>query len=98
MVVSATAATAYAPIVQFFQPRATRMTRAEENRDIISLSQETRKLTADIRLVRRIKSQIDNVSTVRQEKVAALKARVESGDFNVSSSEVADKILSRYFG
>ncbi len=37
------------------------------------------------------------VSTERQEKINALKAQIESGEYKVNSQEVADKVFQFWF-
>lgn len=39
---------------------------------------------------------LGNVSEVREDKVAALKAQMASGTYNVKASEVAEKMLSKF--
>lgn len=43
------------------------------------------------------KKAVSEVSEVREEKVAEFKEALASGTYNVSSQEIADKMVSKYF-
>lgn len=43
------------------------------------------------------KQAVNNAPDVRMERVAELKAQVSSGNYHVSSEEIADKMLGQYF-
>ena len=43
------------------------------------------------------KSAVKSSPDIREDKVAELKEAVASGTYNVSSAEIADKIVSKYF-
>jgi len=50
--------------------------------------------TADAE-VARVKGIVDGLPDIREEQVQALKARIESGTYNVSSEDIADLIVRR---
>jgi len=43
------------------------------------------------------KKAVAEASDIREEKVARLKEAIASGTYNVSSQEIADRIVSNYF-
>ncbi|MCT4543237.1 MAG: flagellar biosynthesis anti-sigma factor FlgM [Vallitalea sp.] len=43
------------------------------------------------------KKAVNNTADTREKKVKEIKSRIESGTYNVSGKEVADKIVDRYF-
>lgn len=45
--------------------------------------------------IQKIKEAIANLPDVREDRVAALKARIENGTYNVKSDEIADLIIRR---
>jgi negative regulator of flagellin synthesis FlgM len=43
------------------------------------------------------KQAVSEAPEVREEKVAELKAQISSGNYNISSEEIADKMIGQYF-
>ena len=62
--------------------------KAEDHTDQVALSSQARDF-------QQIRSVISDVPDVRAERVSELTGRINSGTYNVTSANVADKILSR---
>lgn len=43
------------------------------------------------------KQAVNDAPSVREDRVAELKEQIASGNYHVSSEEIADKLLGRYF-
>ena len=65
-----------------------RMSRAEENRDMMALTSQARDFM-DIRKA------LSSTPDIRADKVASIKAKYDAGRYEVSSSDIAEKILSK---
>lgn len=48
------------------------------------------------RIVQQVKKDLENVPDVREDIVADLRSRVESGEYKVGSDEIADLMLRRW--
>ena len=46
--------------------------------------------------IQEAKTQLDNISDVREEKVARLKEQVESGTYKVDAEKTADKLIKEH--
>ncbi|NLK73798.1 MAG: flagellar biosynthesis anti-sigma factor FlgM [Clostridiales bacterium] len=44
-----------------------------------------------------VKQVLNQVPDIRADKVNELKQKIQSGTYNISAEEVADKMISRYF-
>jgi negative regulator of flagellin synthesis FlgM len=67
-----------------------RVTRAEEKMDYVALSSRAKDYQA-------VKNAMSKTPDIREEKVREIKNKLESGDYNVSSSDLADKMISKFF-
>lgn len=65
-----------------------RSSRAEEKKDMVTLSTQAK----DYQTVKRALSDIPDV---RADKINALKAKIDNGTYDVQASDVADKIFSQ---
>ncbi|MEG2769315.1 MAG: flagellar biosynthesis anti-sigma factor FlgM, partial [Oscillospiraceae bacterium] len=63
--------------------------------DTVSISREGLEKSLTARLARSTANEIDNYAT--PEKLSALKQKIDSGEYNVSSSAVANAILGTDF-
>jgi negative regulator of flagellin synthesis FlgM len=80
-------------VSQLYKPaNAKKVNRAEEVRkkDAYEISQSAK----DYQVA---KNAVSEASDVREDKVAQMKEALASGTYNVSSQEIADKIVSKYF-
>ena len=64
--------------------------KANKGNDTVEISKEAKTFQV-------AKTTMANVSDVRSEKVARLKAAIEEGTYNVSGKDIADKLVERYF-
>ena len=64
--------------------------KANKGNDTVEISKEAKTFQV-------AKTAMANVSDVRSEKVARLKAAIEEGTYNVSGKDIADKLVERYF-
>ena len=84
---------AYTQIQQVFsnskvsKPQATKKT--NDIRDTVSLSS----IGKDIQVA---KQAVNAASDIREDKVAALKAAIKDGTYNVSGEDFASKLLAKY--
>lgn len=77
---------------------AARLTRVEEKRDIIAVSEEAKKLSSDLRLRRTALTALESIPDTRSERVAELKRQFDAGTYDVSASDIADRIVERFYG
>lgn len=68
---------------------ATVKTNKTGSKDQVALSTQAKDFAA-------IKNMLKEVPEVRQDKVDSLKEQIDNGTYNVSSQEVAQKILAQY--
>lgn len=68
---------------------ATIKTNKTEGKDQVALSTQAKDFAT-------IKNMLKEVPEVRQDKVDSLKEQINNGTYNVSSQEVAQKILAQY--
>src|SRR5579872_3905848 len=54
-------------------------------------------LSGQAQEIQNVKNMVDKTPDVREDLVQALKARVESGTYNVSGADIADLIVRRTF-
>ena len=84
---------AYNQIAQIYGTQKTTRTRSTQEsgsvRDQISISQAGR----DYQIA---KSAVSESSDVREDKVAQLKAQVDSGEYHVEPGKFAEKLLEKY--
>jgi negative regulator of flagellin synthesis FlgM len=67
-----------------------RVTRAEEKRDYVALSTQAKDFSS-------VRKALSKVPDIRQDKVNEIRAQIESGNYSVSASDIADKMISRFF-
>lgn len=67
-----------------------RVSRAEEKRDYVALSTQAK----DFQNVRKVLSKVPDI---REDKVNDIRQRIQNGEYSVSASDIADKIISGYF-
>ena len=58
--------------------------------DTVDISDSAKRVSA-------AREQLDRIPEVREDKVAELKAKIESGKYEINSEEIADKILKDGF-
>ena len=63
-----------------------RLSRAEEKKDIVALSEQAKEYQVAARALKA-------VPDVRQDKVNEIQSKIESGNYNVSSKDIAAKLL-----
>jgi len=63
-----------------------RLSRAEEKKDIVALSEQAKDYQVAARALK-------EVPDVRQDKVNEIQSKIESGNYNVSSKDIAAKLL-----
>ena len=64
-----------------------RMSRAEERTDMVTLSSKAKDYLT-------VKKALDNTPDIRMDKVESLKAQIESGTYNVTGMDVANKLFA----
>lgn len=80
-------------VSQLYQPNKTKgtsKTDAVQKKDAYEISQSAK----DYQIA---KNAIPDANDVREDRVAELKEAFRSGSYNVSSQEIADKILNKFF-
>lgn len=80
-------------VSQLYQPASTKKiskTSDVQKKDSYVISQSAK----DYQVA---KNAVSEVADVREDKVAQMKEALASGTYNVSSQEIADKIVSKYF-
>jgi len=65
-----------------------RMSRAEERTDMVTLSSQAKDFSA-------AKKALVNTPDIRADKVQSLKARIDSGTYNVTGMDVANKLFAQ---
>ena len=63
-----------------------RLSRAEEKKDIVALSSQAKDYQVAARALK-------EVPDVRQDKVNEIQSKIESGNYNVSAKDIAAKLL-----
>jgi negative regulator of flagellin synthesis FlgM len=63
----------------------------ESNKDVVTLSNFAKDLSV-------AKKAVDQTSDVRMERVNSLKAQIEAGEYNISASQIAEKMLEQSRG
>lgn len=63
----------------------------------VSTSKDTLALSDFAKELNVAKQAISNVPEVRQSKVDEIKKQMEAGNYNVTASQLADKLLNKYF-
>jgi len=71
----------------FENKNTSRLDRARETKQILTLSDQARDFQTVLDAVR-------NVPDIREDKVSAIQGRINSGDYNISAAAIASKILS----
>ncbi|MDF2610847.1 MAG: hypothetical protein K0R92_2321 [Lachnospiraceae bacterium] len=84
---------AYNKVTQLYQSNNAKKT-AKTNGTGASDQVEISRIGKDYQVA---KQAVTGAADVRMDKVNEIKARMESGTYNVSMEEVADKILSSYY-
>lgn len=70
--------------------RISRTAKVSKEKDSLALSD----MAKDLQIA---KKAVSNAPDIRKEKVDNIKKKIQSGTYNVSAKEVADKIVDRYF-
>ncbi|MCT4596757.1 MAG: flagellar biosynthesis anti-sigma factor FlgM [Vallitalea sp.] len=70
--------------------RISKMAKVKKDKDSLALSD----MGKDLQVA---KKAVNNAPDIRYEKVNNIKKRLQSGTYNVTAKEVADKIVDRYF-
>ena len=68
-------------------PASSRVSRAEEKKDMMAISSQAKDFTA-------IRKALANVPDIRADKVAPIQAKMSASRYNVKSADIADKLLS----
>jgi len=90
--------------IQPLAPKPTEKAASVEKREDASESESTTRAGADkiemsknARLLAKARAALDSSESANAEKVALLKQQVESGDYTVQVSDIARKLLGRFF-
>ncbi|GMQ58058.1 hypothetical protein AN1V17_24530 [Vallitalea sediminicola] len=70
--------------------RISKIAKVKNEKDSLAISDVAKELQI-------AKKAVKNAPDIRQDKVNDIKKRIQSGSYNVSAREVADKIVDRYF-
>lgn len=70
--------------------RTSQTSKIKKEKDSVAISD----LAKDLQIA---KKAVKKAPDIRQNKVDAIKKRIQSGTYNVSAKEVADKIMEHYF-
>jgi negative regulator of flagellin synthesis FlgM len=74
--------------ISSFENRSTgRMDRARETKEILTLSDQARDF-------RTVLDAVSKLPDIREDKVADIQNRIKNGEYNISASAIANKILS----
>lgn len=65
--------------------------------DSVSTSTDTLAISGFAKDLQIAKQAVSNAPDVRQTKIDDIKQQMEAGNYNVSASKVADKLLKQYF-
>jgi len=65
-----------------------RLSRAEEKKDIVALSEQAKDYQVASRALKALPD-------VRQDKISEIQSKIESGNYNVSSMDLAAKLLGK---
>lgn len=66
-----------------------RLSRAEEKKDMIALSSQARDYQS-------VKKALNNVPDIRTDKVDAIKAKMDAGQYDVKTSDIVDQMLAQW--
>ena len=64
----------------------------------VGRSEDATNLSSNLQMVQQLKTQLENLPDVRQEKVEALQKAVQSGTYEVSADKIADAMLMDFAG
>ncbi|WP_273321766.1 MULTISPECIES: flagellar biosynthesis anti-sigma factor FlgM [Vallitalea] len=70
--------------------RISKVSKVKKEKDSLAISDIAKELQI-------AKKAVKNAPDIRQDKVNDIKKRIQSGSYNVSAREVADKIVDSYF-
>ncbi|NLV92560.1 MAG: flagellar biosynthesis anti-sigma factor FlgM [Firmicutes bacterium] len=62
----------------------------------VSLGKDSVDLSTEGKRIQALKQHISQLPTVREEKVAQLKARIQAGTYQVSAEKVAEKMVEEF--
>ncbi len=70
--------------------KASQISKIKKEKDSLDISDLAKELQI-------AKKAVKNAPDIRQDKVDDIKKRIQSGNYNVSAKEVADKMMEQYF-
>ena len=70
--------------------RISKVSKVKKERDSLAISDVAKELQI-------AKKAVKNAPDIRYDKVKKKKKRIQSGSYDISANEVADKIIDRYF-